>query len=274
MDVKPLVSIITTCFNDGKYLQECIDSISLQTYPNIEHIIIDDGSTDLDTIQLLQKISCYSNPKLKIITTSNQGVCKARNQAINSSKGIYLLPLDSDDYISPNLVYLAVKEMEENEDVKLVASNYKYFGRINRTVTLEEYSIEKLMGHNLFVVTTMFRRKDFEKVEGFNIKMDKGLEDWDFWISIMKTGGEVKYLDGINFYYRMKPITESRNAGSAAVNHSKLRRQMWENNKDLYSLHYPDPLETLEYLNILNSKDYRLGKIMLSPVRFFLSLFK
>jgi len=274
MKTCPLVSIITTCYNDGKYLQECIDSVSAQTYSNIEHIIIDDGSTDLDTIELLQKISYNSDPKLKIITTLNQGVCKARNQAITSSKGIYLLPLDSDDYISPNLVYLAVKEMEENEHAKLVASNYKYFGRINNTVTLEEYSIEKLMGHNLFVVTTMFRRKDFEKVGGFNIKMDKGLEDWDFWISIMKTGGEVKYLDGINFYYRMKPINESRNAGSAAVNHTKLRRQMWENNKDLYSLHYPDPLENLEYLNILNSKDYRLGKIMLSPVRFFLSLFK
>ncbi|SHM62031.1 glycosyltransferase [Flavobacterium saccharophilum] len=271
MSLNPIVSVITTCYNDGKYLQECIDSVRVQTYPNIEHIIIDDGSTDANTLELLQKLR--SDPDFKIITTSNQGVCKARNQAINSSKGLYILPLDSDDIISPIFVELAVEKLNKDENVKLVASNYKLFGRVNRTVVLEEYSIEKLMGHNLFVVTTMFRRKDFDSVGGFNINMKEGLEDWDFWLSIMKTGGKVNYLEGVNFFYRMKPVTESRNANGAAKNHSNLRRQMWQNNSDLYSQYYPNPLEMLEYLNILNSKEYRLGKMILFPVRKFLNLF-
>lgn len=271
MNLIPIVSIITTCYNDGKYLQECIDSVSSQTYPNIEHIIINDGSSDFNTLKLLQKIKL--NPKLRVITTSNQGVCKARNQAIYSSSGSYILPLDSDDVISPKFVELAVEELNKDEDVKLVASNYKFFGRVNKTVFLEEYSIEKLMGHNLFVVSTMFRRKDFDIAGGFNINMSEGLEDWDFWISIMKNGGQVKNLEGINFYYRIKPISESRNATSAAKNHSNLRKQMWQNNSELYSVHYPNPLETLEYLNILKSKDYRLGKMLLSPVRKILNLF-
>lgn len=272
MDLKPTVSVITTCYNDGKYLQACVDSVKEQTYSNIEHIIINDGSTDVNTLEILKKITLAS--KLKVIHTTNQGVCKARNQAIISSKGEYILPLDSDDVISPEFIELAVKELNKDNEVKLVATNYKLFGRINKTVFLEEYSIEKLIGHNMFVVSTMFRRKDFDIAGGFNKNMNKGLEDWDFWISIMKNGGKVKKLENINFYYRIKPVAESRNIHSAIKNHSHLRRQMWENHKELYSLSYPNPLEMQEYLSVINSREYRIGKALLLPLRKILNLLK
>src|SRR5690606_10686314 len=100
MNNNPLVSIITTCYNDGKFLLECIDSVKAQTYPNIEHVIINDGSTDTFTLNVLEKLAVDN--QTKVITTLNQGVCKARNQAIQESKGVFILPLDSDDLISPN----------------------------------------------------------------------------------------------------------------------------------------------------------------------------
>ncbi|OXA97460.1 hypothetical protein B0A75_15980 [Flavobacterium oncorhynchi] len=264
MEQKPLVSIITTCYNDGKYLKECIDSVKNQTYSNIEHIIIDDGSTDKNTLDFIKEIQ--GDKQIQIIITPNQGVCKARNQAITNSKGLFVLVLDSDDLVSPQFVELAVKEMLVNDDVKLVATDYKYFGRINRIINLEEYSIERLMGHNLFVVTTMFRRRDFDIVEGFNFNMNEGLEDWDFWLSIMKKGGDVKYIKGINFFYRIKPKKDSRNISSAIKNYSKLRKKLWENHKELYSENYLNPVESHEYLKVVNSREYRLGKILLTPI--------
>lgn len=271
MNTNPLVSIITTCYNDGKYLQECIDSVKSQTYSNIEYIIIDDGSTDRFTLDLLKAIAC--DKQIKLIKTLNQGVCKARNHAITESSGVFILALDSDDLISSQFIELSINEMLNDDNVKLVATDYKFFGRINHTIKLEDYSIERLMGHNLFVVSTMFRRQDFDAVGGFNLNMKEGLEDWDFWLSILKNGGDVKYIKGVNFFYRLKPKKNSRNISSAIKNHEKLRKILWENHKELYSLNYPNPLEMQEYLNVVNSHEYRLGKILLFPLRKFLNLF-
>lgn len=271
MESIPLVTIITTCYNDGEFLKECIDSVKNQTYSNIEYIIVDDGSTDKITLNFLQSLS--SDNKIKIISTLNQGVCKARNRGVLESNGLFVVVLDSDDYISPEFVELCVDQMVGGDDVKLVATNYKFFGRFNHKVELEEFSIEKLMGHNLFVVSTMFRREDFNDVGGFNSNMKEGLEDWDFWIAIMKNGGNVKYIDGINFFYRIKAKKKSRNISSAIKNHQILRRRLWQNHKELYSLNYPNPLEMQEYLSVLNSLEYRIGKKILSPIRKILNLF-
>lgn len=271
MNTNPLVSIITTCYNDGKYLQECIDSVKSQTYSNIEYIIIDDGSTDRFTLDLLKVIACDN--QIKLIQTPNQGVCMARNQAITESNGMFVLALDSDDLISSQFIELSIKEMLNDDNVKLVATDYKFFGRINHTIKLEDYSIEKLMGHNLFVVSTIFRRRDFDIAGGFNVNMKEGLEDWDFWLSIMKNGGDVRYIDGVNFFYRIKPKKDSRNISSAIKNHIKLRKTLWENHKELYSKNYPNPIEMYEYLKVLNSREYRLGKILLAPIYKILNLF-
>lgn len=270
MKTCPLVSIITTCYNDGKYLQESIDSVKTQTYSNIEYIIIDDGSTDKVTLDLLKDIG--RDNQIKLITTVNQGVCKARNQAINECKGLFVLILDSDDLISSHFVELAVIKMLEDVNVKLVATDYKFFGRINNIIRLEKYSIERLMGHNLFVVSTMFRKFDFDSVGGFNLNMKEGLEDWDLWLSILKNGGDVKYVKGINFFYRIKPKKYSRNISSAVKNHEKLRRILWDNHKELYSKNYPNPVEMYEYLKVLNSREYRLGKKLLTPIYKILNL--
>ena len=271
MNNTPLISLIIPCYNAEFSLEKCLKSVIEQDYPTLEIIIIDDGSTDKFTLDLLETLK-FDN-KIKLISTINQGVCKARNQGFMESAGLFLLALDSDDLISPQFIELSVNQLLEDDSVKLVATNYNFFGRINRTVKLEEYSIEKLMGHNLFVVSTMFRRKDFDSVGGFNSNMKEGLEDWDFWLSIMKNGGDVKYIEGVNFFYRIKPKIKSRNISSAVKNHEILRRRLWQNHKELYSLNYPNPLEMQEYLNVVNSREYWLGKIILFPLRKFLNLF-
>lgn len=260
----PLVSVITPCYNDGKYILDTVKSVERSTFANIEHIIINDGSTDTYTLEVLDKID---NPRIKIIHSENQGVCKARNAAIKQSKGKYILPLDGDDLISPDYISLAVEQFENNKDIKLVACNYRYFGKINRGVVVEPFSMETLLGHNLYVVSSLFRRDDFEKVGGYNENMHKGLEDWDIWISILKLEGKVVVLEDEHFFYRIKSHDESRNAGVSHDVGKELRRLMWENHRELYSHIFPDPLQTFEYLNITNSKEYRLGKVLLSPIR-------
>ncbi len=260
----PLVSVITPCYNDGKYILDAVISVEKSTYSNIEHIIINDGSTDAHTLEVLDKIII---PRVRIIHTENQGVCKARNTAIKQSSGKYILPLDGDDLISTEYISRAVEQLEADENVKIVTCDYRYFGKISRSVEVEPYSMEKLLGHNLYVVSSFFRRSDFDRVEGFNVNMDSGLEDWDFWIKMLKCGGQVIRLEGEHFFYRIKPYNKSRNTGMSQERDKKLRQIIWENNRELYSQVFPDPLQFREYLNVVNSKEYRLGKLLLAPIR-------
>lgn len=260
----PLVSVITPCYDDGKYILETVKSVEKSTYANIEHIIINDGSTDAYTLEVLDKISI---PRVKVVHTQNQGVCKARNTAIKKSYGKYILPLDGDDLISTEYISRAVEQLEADEGVKIVTCNYRYFGKINRIVEVEPYSMEKLLGHNLYVVSSLFRRADFDRVGGFNVNMKYGLEDWDFWINILKCEGRVVILQGEQFFYRIKPCHKSRNTSIKQDVNKELRSIIWENHREMYSHVFPDPLQSFEYLNIANSKEYRLGKILLAPIR-------
>jgi glycosyltransferase involved in cell wall biosynthesis len=265
----PLVSVITPCFNDGKYLLQTIECIKNSNYKNIEHLIIDDGSTDEYTCTVLDTIiDKFSN--IRVIRTKNQGVCKARHQAIRESLGKYILPLDADDLISKDYISLGVKELEANDVIRLVVTDYKLFGQNNKIIKLESYSLEKLLGHNLFVNSSIYRRIDFDKFGGYNENMKDGLEDWDWWINLLKHGGEVKRIDGIHFFYRIKKAN-SRNASIDDVKHMSLRRQIWENHRDVFSMVFMNPRECFEYIDIVQSWEYKIGKIILQPfvLKFF-----
>lgn len=266
----PLVSIIVSCYNQGLYLKEAINSILEQTYKEWECIIIDDGSTD-QTRKVAESFVSIDS-KIKYIYQENQGVCAARNNAIKASVGKYILCLDADDKISDDYLSLSVNELEKDSNVTLVATDYCRFGRSHKIVKLEPYSIEKLMGHNLFVNCSMFRRKDFDRVGGFNLNMKSGLEDWDFWLSLLEHGGNVKYLEGIHFYYRIGKKKKSRNQSISTRNHDVLRKQIWLNHIELYSSKFLSPRDTDEYLQVAYSLEYRLGKLILKPIRFLFSL--
>lgn len=263
----PIVSVIVSCYNQGKYLKEALDSVIRQTYKEWECIVIDDGSTD--QTELVAKSFVAIDKRIRYIYQENQGVCVARNNAIRASSGKYILCLDADDKISNRYIYLSVKELEKDSNISIVTTNYSFFGSSRKSVQLEQYSIEKLMGHNLFINCSMFRREDFDRVDGFNLNMKLGLEDWDFWLSILeKKGTKVKYLDGIHFFYRVKKRSLSRNREASKKKlFDMLKKQIWLNHSSLYAQVYSPVYYTEEYLRIIHSKEYRLGSFLLSPIR-------
>jgi glycosyltransferase involved in cell wall biosynthesis len=110
----PQVSVIIPCYNQGRYLDDAITSVLVQTYQNFEILIVDDGSTEPETIEILQD---YQQPKTRIIRTENQGVATARNLGIAQAQGTYILPLDADDKIADSYLEKAVTLLEGNEQL-------------------------------------------------------------------------------------------------------------------------------------------------------------
>lgn len=263
------VSIIIPCYNQGAYLSETIQSVLDQSFTDIEIIVVNDGSTDEYTIELLSKKQW---PNTTILNITNSGVSHARNIGIAASKGEYILLLDGDDLIAPTYIEKAVSILEKSPQIKVVTCEVEFFGKKKGLFDLPPYSLENLMGQNALVITSLFRKKDFLATDGFNDNMRDGFEDWDFWLTFLKDGGNVFRLNEVLFFYRIN--RRSRNATIGLEKQNKLRRQIYENHIELYSSRFLDPKKCFEYFNLLNSKEYRLGKLILSPVRNLMSLFK
>ena len=93
----PLISVIVPAFNSEKWLTECCESVLRQTYPNVELIVVNDGSTD-GTYNLLNYIA-EKDHRVRVIHTENTGVCRARNIGLDAAAGDYITFLDADDLL-------------------------------------------------------------------------------------------------------------------------------------------------------------------------------
>lgn len=264
-----IISIIIPCYNHGKYIHDAINSVLKQTFQDFEIIVIDDGSTDILTQKVLSELN---HPKLKIFRIENMGVSNARNFGIISSIGQYILLLDADDMIRPTFLEKSLTILHSNPLIKTVTSDVMLFGRKKGGYHLPKFTLEKLIAQNVLVITSLFRRVDFDKTLGFNKNMKNGFEDWDFWISLLKTGGDVYRIPEYLILYRI--IAKSRNRSISDLMQSDLRLQIYLNHKDVFTKFLLNPIESFEYQNIINSKEYLLGRFILKPIRSLFSFLK
>ena len=120
----PFVSIIIPVYNTKRYLKRCLDSVCLQTEPNIEIIVIDDASPD-DSWQLIQEYSQRDSRIVAIRHKKNKHLGGARNTGIDAAKGHWILFLDSDDYIDCDTVRIIWDYSKKYPDVELL--HYMWF---------------------------------------------------------------------------------------------------------------------------------------------------
>jgi glycosyltransferase involved in cell wall biosynthesis len=120
------VSVIIPLFNKEAFIEQTLQSVMKQTYRDFECIIVDDGSTD-DSINVVKKFIEENRLPWKLLSQSNSGQTKARNNGIRNSVGEYLAFLDSDDLWPPNKIELQVKAIEGTPNTVLVLSAYAIF---------------------------------------------------------------------------------------------------------------------------------------------------
>lgn len=231
----PLVSIIVPCYNQGEFLAEALDSVRNQTYPNWECVIADDGSTDNSKEVALSY--CNEDKRFSYMWQLNQGPSIARNNAIKNSHGEYILPLDGDDKIHKDYVTHAVNILKENEAVKIVYCQAELFGNATGEWGMEVFSIDSFLVRNCIFCTAMYRREDYNQTKGYNPNMREGLEDWDFWLSLLETGGEVYKIPHIYFFYRIKESSRNVNSWHKDI-YDRLLNTIVSNHPALYRKQY------------------------------------
>lgn len=184
------------------YLDDAIASIkTINTGYLYEHIIINDGSTDLFTLKKLDELEHSGE---KIIHQPNSGLANARNKGISIAKGKYIIPLDCDNKLHSNYLTKAVDILEANKAVDVVFSNWQEFGAKNAIEKPGTFDFHKMIVMNRIDACTVIRKSFFDKAGGYDSNMPAmGNEDWELWIKFFLTGANFYYLNDVGFYYRV-----------------------------------------------------------------------
>jgi glycosyltransferase involved in cell wall biosynthesis len=161
----PLVSVIIPVFNSEKFILESLNSVSLQTYDNMEIIVVDDGSTDSS----VEKISNYCN-SICILKQTNKGPGSARNVGVHFAKGDYIAFLDSDDLWLRDKLRLQMKLLNKDSEVDIV------FGGIENFLSPEYSEISGTTNEvrGFHVGTMLISKENFLSVGNFNENLKVG----------------------------------------------------------------------------------------------------
>lgn len=278
MENKQLISIIIPCYNDAQYIEQAVLSALNQTYTNIEVIVVDDGS-NIETKKVLKKIETTIT---KLISQENQGQSKARNVGIRSAKGEYILVLDSDDFFEPTFCEKAMGIILNNNNIKLITcqANLIFEDGSSYVFTPNGGDITNFLFSSDALGTSMFKKKDWNECSGYDESMRLGLEDWEFFIRLLKDGGLVKVIQQPLYNYRKR---SNSTTSIAKLNKYKILNYIYQKHKELYINNYDNfilvllnKFESLERENLKTFQkiDYRLGNMLLKPLRMIKSIIK
>lgn len=232
----PLISIVIPCYNYGKYIEETIQSVEKQIYTNWEIVIVDDGSTDAFTIDVLSKYRDRSG--FRIYSISQSGPSAARNYGINVAEGHFILPLDADDLIHEDYLSEAMSAYQKDPSLGIVYCEAKFFGSIKGKWNLPEYKFPEILLDNCIFVSAIFRKSDWLEVGGFNANMKNEWEDFDFWLSLIEKGRTIYRIPKVLFYYRIGHASRSSRSKEQFL---PLYMQLFKNHQKLY-------LDNIDYL--------------------------
>lgn len=251
------ISIIVPCYKQAEFLDECLQSVMDQNYKNWECIIINDGSPD--HTDEIAKNWVERDRRFKYFEKVNGGIASARNFGIEKAIGNWILPLDADDKIHQDYLALAIDRI--NEGCNLIYCKGEYFGDQHEGFYNCDYSFEKLLEGNIIFVSAIFS-KEISQGFQFDEQLKDGLEDWDFWISLLSSKeAKVFQIDKVLFYYRIKK--ESRNQ-IISIQIEKLhaaKMYIYKKHEKIYLKYFGSYFDLLLKVRILKEENKNLLKI-------------
>jgi glycosyltransferase involved in cell wall biosynthesis len=239
------VSIVIPCYNYGCFLDDAVGSIHQSTVeiPLAQIIIVNDGSTDQNTLDILNS---YRLKGYNIIAQVNKGLPAARNTGISAAETDYLLPLDADDMIASTFIEKAFWVLRTRDEIGFVCSWLKHFGD-ETWVWKPSYSPFRLLFENIVTVTSLIRKKAWDSVGGYDENMKWGYEDWDFWLKLVEVNWQGYQIPEILFYYRRHGKTLLHKSNK---NRTNIIRQLRKNHPSLFDE------ENIAYLKKINRRSY------------------
>lgn len=303
------VTIVIPCFNKEHFIRETLESVAKQTHSNWDCIIVDDGSTD-ESSKIVQSFQ-ECDTRFRMIKQSNSGLSAARNTGIKQAKTELIVPLDADDLLQPT--YLAetlsalTDKNTETRELTIVTTGVSCFGIENKIHTPSCVNLQTLLEENQIVCTALFSKSLWENIGQYDENMKLGYEDWDFWIRAAVYGAKFQVVSDPLFCYRQHENSMISNArlyrpqtvryilekhptlfGELQINSIVGRenailnmQRMWLNARSELRIQQrlTAQLQTehaalaTELLSYKTSNAYKIGRYLLSPIKFLRKAF-
>ena len=201
---KPKITIVTAYYNGHQYIDQTINCVLNQTFPFWEWIIVNDGSTNKDSVEKLKEIEKIDK-RIKVLTKENSGLAATRDYGANQSdeNAEYLFFLDDDDLIHPTYLECAYATLQTNKDAAWAYTDVVNFeGMEFKWIKWFDSEMEKK--ENLLVATALIRKRDFFEVNGYELREKAVNEDWNLWLKLLAVGKKPVRMNFDGFWYRRK----------------------------------------------------------------------
>ena len=216
---EPIISIVMPFYNEKDHIEQTVNSVLNQTFPAWELIIVDDGSTDEEALNGLEKIA-KKDERIHVYHKENSGPADTRDFAgsKSSESSKYICTLDSDDLIDKTYLEIAYFTLETNSKATWAYTDSVGFGNVEYTWN-KGFSSNKLKKVNELTVNAVIKKEDFLAVGGYGLKEKKIFEDWNLWLKFIAAKKYPVHNSYYGFWYRRNEHSEL----SASVNTNKKR---------------------------------------------------
>src|SRR6266403_729600 len=238
----PRVSIIIPVFNAGRFLARALDSVEAQTERDFEVVVVDDGSIDRRTHKILDQAA--ERPGVTVHRTENRGPSAARNLAIERSRGAYILPLDADDYLAPTYLEKTIPVLDAEPALGVAYTWVGLVGGHHGTWKTGGFGVRELLTRCTIHVTSLYRRRLWEDVGGYDPRFVESCEDWDLWRAAAARGWKGRCVPEVLVYYRRSASSREKHARTPGVS-TRLMRTLVEKHRPLYLAHMEEALAGL-----------------------------
>lgn len=236
----PLVTIGVALYNHERYIETCLQSLLGQTYPNLQIIVIDDGSPDRSYAVARRYLEQQGNPPhCTLFTRANRGMCNTLNEIARLAKGTYISFIGSDDYWMPGKIADQVAYLEAHPEITLVHSNSIKVNADGEPIKNMDYT-NKINSGNVFKALVqrtggintpshLFRTRVFNEIGYYDPSFR--FEDTDFWLRLTKNH-QVGFINAYHTYYRWHGGNLSSRRNALLFYHDELIRIYRKNIED------------------------------------------
>ena len=195
------LSVVIPCYNHGQLLIEAVASVERCLPAAKELIIVNDGSTQPRTLEVL---GILKSAGYTVLDEEHSGLAATRNRGIEAATGRYILPLDADNRLLPEFARNAVRYLDSSPDIGVIYGTWREFGKRSGRREPPEFDLDRLLRGNYIDACAVFRRDLWSDVGGYDPELP-AWEDWEFWIHAAERSWRFHRLEGEAFDYRVRP---------------------------------------------------------------------
>ncbi len=204
--------MVITSYGVGRRIERAVNSILEQTLDNLEVLVVDDASEDVETLESLERLS----QKVSIERmTERRGIGAARNHGLELTTKPYVLCLDGDDWVESQYLEMAQEIFDSRREVGIVSAWVTFEGDRQGQWNPRAFELEDLLAANRIHSASTFRRVASEAVGCYADDLS-GYEDWEHWIAIVAEGWKARVIPDVLIHYDWRPGSLGRTSDTRA----------------------------------------------------------